>query len=109
MPWSSSNRKRRFNPGWQRIRKQVLARDGYKCQWPVEDSRGFPMGVCGEPANAVDHKHQNMVRDDDSMGALWALCDRHHNLKTQVESAQGKRRRAANRRFDSFYDHPAFR
>ncbi|MEE8666849.1 MAG: hypothetical protein SOI13_01570 [Bifidobacterium mongoliense] len=49
-----------------------------------------------------------MVRDDDSMSALWALCDRHHNLKTQVESAQGKRRRAAKRRFDSFYDHPAF-
>lgn len=37
MAWSSSNRDARFNPGWERTRKQILERDRYRCQWIVTD------------------------------------------------------------------------
>jgi 5-methylcytosine-specific restriction endonuclease McrA len=109
MSWDSSRRRSRFNKGWAKVRKAVLERDGHRCQWLVEDSDGFVRGRCGCPATAVDHKVRHADRDDDSMSNLWSLCDYHHNLKTQVESAEGKRSAAARRRVQRFYEHPAFR
>ena len=109
MPWSSSNRKRRFNKGWAKVRLKVLERDGYRCQWPVTDANGFYVGRCGRPANEVDHINQNMVHDDDRLSVLWALCHEHHMVKTQVESVKVKYRAAGRRRDVAFYDHPAFR
>lgn len=109
MPWNSSQRKKRFNKGWAKIRVKVLERDGYRCQWPVTDANGFPAGKCGRPANEVDHMNQNMVHDDDRLSRLWSLCHEHHNVKTQVESTRGKRRAAERRRDEAFYNHPAFR
>lgn len=109
MPWNSSQRKKRFNKGWAKVRVKVLERDGYRCQWPVTDTNGFPAGICGRPANEVDHMAQNMVRDDDRLSRLWSLCHEHHNIKTQVESTRGKRRAAERRRDAAFYDHPAFK
>lgn len=109
VPWSSSNRKRRFNKGWAKVRLKVLERDGYRCQWPVTDANGFPAGKCGRPANEVDHMAQNMVHDDDRLSRLWSLCHEHHNIKTQVESTRGKRRAAERRRDAAFFEHPAFK
>lgn len=107
--WQGSRRRQRFNKGWARIRKIVLERDHYQCQWPVEDSHGFPAGRCLMPARSVDHRRRDPVHDDDSMGNLWALCDYHHAIKTSMESAEGNRRRARRMREASFFDHPAFR
>lgn len=108
MAWSSSNRKQRFNKGWAKTRAKILQRDGYRCQWPIEDSRGFPIGRCLAPARMVDHKIHNMAHDDDRESNLWALCDYHHAQKTAMESAEGNRKRVRRMREASFYDHPAF-
>ncbi|MCO6558495.1 MAG: HNH endonuclease [Bifidobacterium sp.] len=109
MPWSSSNRRARFNKGWYKKRKQILDRDHHVCQWPVEDGNGFPAGICGRPARAVDHRRHDMAHDDDRDSNLWSLCDWHHNIKTQMESAEGKRKRARRNRERAYYDHPAFK
>ena len=109
MPWSSSDRRSRFNKGWARIRARILDRDNHQCQWPIEDDRGFPVGRCLAPARMVDHKLHDMVHDDDRDSNLWALCDKHHNIKTQMESTEGKRKRAKRTHDRSFYEHPAFR
>lgn len=109
MPWSSSKRGGRFNRGWAKKRKQILDRDNHECQWPVEDKNGFPAGICGRPANEVDHKLHDMEHDDDRDSNLWALCHWHHNIKTQMESAEGKRERSRRNRERAYFDHPAFR
>lgn len=109
MSWGSSNRKKRFNRGWAKIRMKVLERDGHMCQWPMTDENGFYAGVCGAYANEVDHRNQNMVRDDDRLSQLWALCHYHHARKTGVESVKGKYRAKTRREEARFFDHPAFR
>ena len=43
------------------------------------------MRLCGAYANQVDHKKRDPVCDDDSPENLWALCDRHHSYKTELE------------------------
>ena len=89
MVWSSSNRRARFNRGWPKVRAKVLARDGYRCQWPMYDENGFYMGICGAPASEVDHRHRDGKRDDDRFANLWSLCHAHHAGKTHVESVLG--------------------
>ena len=46
MAWSSSNRDARFNPGWERTRKQILERDHYRCQWIVTDWHTGAKHIC---------------------------------------------------------------
>ncbi|WP_238552426.1 HNH endonuclease signature motif containing protein [Bifidobacterium cuniculi] len=79
------------------------------CQWPVSDENGFPAGVCGAPANEVDHIVHNMVRDDDDPHNLRALCHYHHVQKTAAESAEGRVKASRRRNAAKFYEHPAFR
>ena len=62
---------------WQRIRRNVLARDAYTCAY------------CGEPANEVDHVvpisvDQNQAYDMDN---LVAACRRCNNLKGAKDQA----------------------
>lgn len=108
MAWSSSHRKKRFNPDWERTRLVVLERDGHCCQWPVRDMWG-DVHPCGAPANEVDHKRRDGVRDDDSLDNLWALCHWHHQRKTENESAEARRRNAERRKEEEWYSRPAFR
>ena len=106
--WSSSRRRERFNPDWQRTRRIILKRDGYRCQWPVKDDSGN-VRLCGAPANEVDHKRRDGVHDDDSPDNLWALCHWHHQRKTERESAEARRRKSARRKENQWYSHPAFK
>lgn len=109
MAWSGSDRKQRFNPGWERTRKLILERDGYRCQWQVADEYGFKR-ACGRPANQVDHivRGRNGV-DDDSPENLQALCQYHHEQKTCRESAEQRRENRERRKEEAWYSHPAFR
>lgn len=69
--------------GWARIRARILKRDGHRCQWRLDTG-----GICGEPANEVDHKI-GAARgvDDHSPDNLQALCSWHHAKKTGREAA----------------------
>lgn len=69
--------------GWVRIRARILKRDRWICQWPV-----ITGGLCGEPANQVDHKvNAAQGVDDHSDANLWALCQWHHDQKTGREAS----------------------
>ena len=69
--------------GWGRTRQRILKRDGWKCQWPLDTG-----GICGEPANEVDHKIGAAQGIDDHSGEnLWALCTWHHLKKTGREAS----------------------
>lgn len=69
--------------GWDRIRRRILKRDGWKCQWPLDAG-----GRCGEPATDVDHKAGAAQGvDDHSDENLWALCSWHHARKTGREAS----------------------
>ncbi|MFH8531501.1 HNH endonuclease [Streptomyces tendae] len=69
--------------GWPRIRARILRRDGHVCQWRVATG-----GICGEPANQVDHKvNAASGVDDHSDANLWALCKWHHDQKTGREAS----------------------
>lgn len=69
--------------GWARIRARILRRDQHACQWPV-----ITGGVCGEPANQVDHKiNAAQGADDHSETNLWSLCQWHHDRKTGREAS----------------------
>lgn len=69
--------------GWaRRTRPRILRRDGHACQWPLATG-----GVCGEPANEVDHKTPAHLGGGDDDGNLWALCGWHHGRKTGREAA----------------------
>lgn len=106
MAWSSSDRKRRFNPGWARTRRIVLERDGYRCQWVRADT-----GLrCGLPAHEVDHRRRALNGvDDDRLSNLWALCPYHHKQKTAAESGEARRLKRERGREAEWYSHPAFR
>ncbi|KFI66530.1 HNH endonuclease [Bifidobacterium magnum] len=107
MAWSSSQRKKRFNPGWAKIRAKILERDGHSCRWPVMDEFGL-YHPCGAYANQVDHKQRDPVHDDDSSSNLWSLCDYHHAQKTWRESAEAKEKYRKRREDNEWYSHPAF-
>jgi 5-methylcytosine-specific restriction protein A len=75
--------------GWEKTRLRILKRDGYACQWPV------PGGVCGAPANQVDHIHPAHLGGGDEDENLRSLCDPHH---LHVSGVQAGRASAALRR-----------
>lgn len=107
MDWSSSRRRLRFNPGWQRTRRLVLERDHYCCQWVRADTGR----KCGLPANEVDHIHRSSAggRDDDDMSNLQSLCHYHHALKTHAEATASRERNVRRRRAARWYEAPCFR
>lgn len=81
-----SSQGRRSTPlpkGWARIRVRILKRDRYVCQWPLDTG-----GLCGEPANEVDHKvGAAQGIDDHSDDNLQSLCSWHHARKTGREAS----------------------
>lgn len=109
MAWSSSHRKDRFNPGWERTRKLILERDHHRCQHWVVDEFGVKRR-CSYPASEVDHIRRAVDGvDDDSPENLQSLCRWHHQQKTAQESAEQRRVNRERRREAEWYSHPAFR
>ncbi|MFE4857370.1 HNH endonuclease [Streptomyces sp. NPDC056670] len=69
--------------GWaSRTRPRILRRDKHACQWPV-----ITGGICGEPANQVDHKIPTHLGGQDCDANYWALCQWHHDQKTGREAS----------------------
>lgn len=89
--WTSSDRRDRLPPDWEKIRKRVLRRDHGVCQADSERRLGQS---CGKPANQVDHVRAG---DDHSEENLQALCEWHHNQKSGREGAEASRKARAQR------------
>lgn len=93
--WAGSNRRARLPKNWPTIRKHVLERDDFSCQF-ITDS-----GIkCLNRANQVDHIVPN---DDDSYTNLRALCEWHHNKVSGRQGAAAfmKQRRETRQRFNA--------
>lgn len=84
MGWESSNRKYELPAGWERLRRETLEADNYRCVWPGRWAARKGVRQCGEPATDVDHIRD---RHDHSAGNRQSLCRYHHNQKTAKESA----------------------
>lgn len=84
--WRGSNRKSRLPVDWPRLRKVVLERCGFRCEWTDSGAR------CWAPATDVDHVEAG---DDHSLDNLQGLCGTHHLEKT------GREARAKQLRFKS--------
>ena len=52
----------RFRGPWQRIRKQIIRRDGGRCQ------------ICGAPGNVVDHRIPYVLGGGETWSNLQTLC-----------------------------------
>jgi hypothetical protein len=62
--------------GWERIRREILERDGGVCTY------------CGEPANSVDHvvpSSRGGTNDPDNLKAACMDCNRRKNAYTPEE------------------------
>lgn len=71
---------------WPAIRKRVLARDQYKCQW-LDNGE-----ACGKRASTVDRikpRYLGGTEDDDN---CRSLCWSHHQRKSSSEGGSAKRR-----------------
>lgn len=84
-----SARERGYGYAWQKLRKQILARDGYRCQCQDCRAPGAPI----KPATHVDHivskadwlrQHGNLDRCDDPTN-LRAINKDCHALKSASE------------------------
>ena len=63
--------------------REVLARDGGKCQWEIAIQRRW-VGMaakCGASADDVDHIVKRSDERDDRASNLRSLCRAHHDLR----------------------------
>lgn len=98
--WSSSSRRQSLPTDWPVIRRGVLARDGYACQWPLAGR------ICAAPANQCDHIDP---AGGDDPSNLRALCAGHHTYRSSQQGGQAfgaVRKRMAAARFRPREAHP---
>lgn len=89
--WEGSNRRNELPPGWYtRIRPRILRRDRHVCQWRMAVG-----GICGQPANQVDHVGDPHDHRDAN---LQALCEKHHRRKSSQQGNAAHRRRPSRHR-----------
>lgn len=98
--WEGSDRRLRLPPDWDKIRKRILRRDGYRCR--IRDTYSQR---CSEPAVDVDHIINN---DDHRESNLQAICDWHHKKKSGAEGliAKAAAIRRAGKKFVRTEVHP---
>jgi 5-methylcytosine-specific restriction protein A len=77
-----------YGGSWQVIRKQVLVRDGYRCQLHYAD-------ICVGRASQVDHIIQPEAGGGNDLANLRAVCVPCHARRTGRQGALAKQRRAA--------------
>ena len=82
MTWKheGSRHERGYGTAWDKIRKQIMQRDGYLCQ-PCR-RQGRPT-----PAKAVDHITPKAKDGTDDPDNLQAICNDCHKAKTKAETS----------------------
>lgn len=89
MPWGNgSGRTAPLPPDWDRLRKQQLEADGYRCRYVSPDTGQR----CTAHATDVDH-----AGDADDHDDLRSLCSWHHKQRTGRQGATSPRRARASR------------
>ena len=64
---------------YDRRKREVLERDGYKCQWVVI-ARANPTTCAGAANNNPHHRVKRSKGRDDRAANLIAICDIHHKM-----------------------------
>jgi 5-methylcytosine-specific restriction enzyme A len=72
-----------YGSGWQVIRKQVLVRDGYRCQLRFAE-------ICVGRASQVDHIVQPEAGGGSDLDNLRAVCVKCHRRRTGRQGAMAK-------------------
>lgn len=86
-PWTGTE----LREGWMDLRRQIIERDQYTCQWPC----------CKEAVTLktarLDHKNPRSwyerPQDADNAKNLWTLCVYHHRIKTMLDRQRESRMR----------------
>lgn len=86
--------KRGYGWDWQKLRDQILRRDGFLCQ--CEDCRKKPMPLV---AHEVDHITPKAEGGTDDPGNLRAISKACHRLKSAAEARRAQVRRTSRRSF----------
>ena len=83
--WATSKRAEKALSGrpWRRLRDRILKRDGYLCQYCLQNGRP-------ESATEVDHRLAVAFGGDDSENNLVATCAKCHAEKTQAEAKRAR-------------------
>jgi 5-methylcytosine-specific restriction protein A len=75
---------------WADLRRTILVRDGFTCQWP---GCGIPLGQGRRRASAAVVDHKTPHKGDAALfwnpDNLWALCKEHHDSAKQSEERLG--------------------
>jgi 5-methylcytosine-specific restriction protein A len=79
-----------YSSGWSERRRQVLERDGYRCQ--------LRYNVCVGRASQVDHIVQPEAGGTDALENLRAVCRPCHARRTGRQGAMAKQAKAQRRR-----------
>ena len=83
--WPSTSRHERgYGTTWDKLRKVILARDGYLCQHCL--SKGRPT-----PATQVDHIRPKAKGGSDSLSNLQSLCRSCHEAKSEADKGYAER------------------
>lgn len=98
--WANSDRRSRLPADWAKLRKQVFARDGYRCTSRMTDG-----SRCPDPAAECDHVRRG---DDHRLENLTSICVWHHGKKSGLEGGQARadKWRKNNRKFRRSEAHP---
>ena len=75
---TGSTTERGYGHAWQKLRKEVLQRDGYLCVTCSESGRHVP-------ATDVDHILNKASGGTDALSNLQSLCKKCHRTKTATE------------------------
>ena len=87
-----SRQERGYGSAWDRLRQQILERDGYLCQVCLKQGRHTPLKV--KPRDhAVDHIVPKFEGGTDDLDNLQAICAPCHEEKTDRESARSQGRK----------------
>lgn len=73
--WEGSDRRARLPRNWATLRRSVMQRAGWQCEWMRADTGQR----CPEVASDCDHV---IPGDDHSPSNLQALCGYHHGVKS---------------------------
>jgi 5-methylcytosine-specific restriction enzyme A len=92
----SSRRTSALPKNWPVIRKAVLERDGYRCQWGMLPDEHLPGDYpCNAVANEVDHIGMSW---DHSYEALRSLCRVHHMSRTAQQANTARWKKAGSKK-----------